>query len=147
MLEEVLDLLQRDLRQIAVVLHLVVALGELRGGNGDDLLIETAFVFHQQHADRAHAHDSARHDGAGIGDQHVAGIAVAGQSVRDEAVVPGITHRRVEEAIDEQCAGFLVHLVFDGLAAHLDLDDDVYFMRRLGAERDCVKTHRTLQIS
>src|SRR5258708_4077611 len=38
-LEEVLDLLQRDVGQIAVGPHLVVALGQLRRGYCDDFLV------------------------------------------------------------------------------------------------------------
>ena len=129
-LEEVLDLLQRDVGQVGVRLHLVVALRQLRRRHRDDLLVAAGFVFHEQHADRAHAHDGAGDDGAGVDDQHVAGIAVIGQRVRDEAVVPGVAHRRVEEAVDHQRAGFLVHLVFDRLAANGDFDDDVDVVRR-----------------
>ena len=63
--------------------------------------------------------------GAGIRDQHVDRVAVVGQRMRDEAVIAGIAHRRVQEAVDEQRAGILVHLVFDRLAADRHLDDDV----------------------
>src|SRR5690349_12408513 len=52
-LEEMLDLLQRDLGKVAVVFHLVVALGELRRGHRDDLLVAAGLVLHQEHADRA----------------------------------------------------------------------------------------------
>ena len=37
--------------------------------------------------------------------------------MRDEAVVPRIAHRRIEKAIHNQGASFLVHFVFDRLAA------------------------------
>ena len=39
--------------------------------------------------DRPHADHRAGRDRARVADQHVAGIAVAGQRVRDEAVVAG----------------------------------------------------------
>ena len=55
-LEEVLDLLQRDLGQIAVVLYLVVALREFRRWHRDDLFVATGFVFHQEYADRPPHH-------------------------------------------------------------------------------------------
>ena len=68
-------------------------------------------------------------------------VAVAGQRVRDEAVIAGIAHRRVEEAVDDQRAGFLVHLVFDRLAADRHLDDDVDVVGRILADRDGVDAH------
>src|SRR5271154_5835470 len=45
-LEEVLDLLQRDVGQVAVGLHLVVALGQLRRRHRDDFLVAAGLVFH-----------------------------------------------------------------------------------------------------
>ena len=140
-LEEVLDLLQRDVGQVGVVLHLVVALGQLRRGHRDDLLVAAGLVLHQEHADRAHVHDGAGHDRAGVGDQHVAGIAVVRQRVRDEAVIAGVAHRRIEEAVDHQRAGLLVHLVFDRLAANRHLDDDVDVIRRVVSDRNRVDAH------
>ena len=77
MLEEVLDLLQCDVRQIAVGFDLVIALGQFRRRHGDDLLVAAGFVFHQQHANRSYAHHGAGEDRAGVGDQHVARIAIA----------------------------------------------------------------------
>src|SRR5690348_12530265 len=61
--------------------------------------------------------------------------------MRDEAVIPGITHRGVEEAVDHQRAGLLVHLVFDRLAADRHLDDDVDLARRIYPDGDGVNTH------
>ena len=63
------------------------------------------------------------HDRARVADEHVDRVAVGRQGVRNEAVIAGIAHRRVEEAVDEQRAGGLVHLVLDGLAADRHLDD------------------------
>ena len=146
-LEEVLDLLQRDVGEVAVSLDLVVALGQLRGRHRDDLLVAAGLVFHQQHADGAHAHHGARHDRAGVGDQHVAGVAVAGQRMRDEAVIAGVAHRRIEEAIDHQRAGFLVHLVFDRLAANRHFDDDVDVVWRIYSDRDGVNAHKGLRLA
>src|SRR6185295_1110554 len=140
----VLDLLQRDVGEIAVIPDLVVALGQLRGRYRNDLLVAAGLVFHQQYADGAHAHHGARHDRTGIGDQHVAGVAVAGQRVRDEPVIAGIAHRRIEEAVDHQRAGFLVHLVFDRLAANRHFDDDVDLARRIDPDSDGVNAHAWL---
>jgi hypothetical protein len=52
------------------------------------------FVVELEHADRAAAHDDAgneRHRGE---HEHVAGVAVVGQRLRDVAVVARVVHRR-----------------------------------------------------
>ena len=68
---------------------------------------------------------------ARVADQHVDRVAVARQRMRHEAVISGIAHRRIEEAVDEQRARRLVHLVFDRLAADRHLDDDVDVVGRI----------------
>ena len=65
--------------------------------------------------------------------------------VRDEAVIARIAHRRVEEAVDDQRAGFLVQFVFDRLAADRHFDDDIDVVRRIYADRDRVDTHGNLR--
>src|SRR6185312_16722289 len=67
--------------------------------------------------------------------------AVAAQGMRDEAVVSGVAHRRIEEAVDEEGARGLVDLVFDRLAAKRHLDDDVEVVGRIAADRDGVDVH------
>ena len=81
------------------------------------------------------------HDRPRVGDQHVDRIAVLRQRVRHEAVVAGIAHRRVQEAVDHQRAGRLVHLVLDRLAADRHLDDDVDVLGRIVADRDGIDAH------
>jgi hypothetical protein len=66
--------------------------------------------------------------------------------VRNEAVVSGIAHRRIEEAVDHQRAGGLVHLVLDRLAADRHLDDDIDLVWRVHPERDRIDTHERLRI-
>jgi hypothetical protein len=111
------------------------------GGHGDDLLVLPRLVLHEEHADRAHAHHGARRDRAGVRDEHVAGVAVARERVRDEAVIARVAHRRVEEAVDDERARRFVHLVLDRLAADRHLDDDVHVVRRVRADRDGVDAH------
>ena len=142
--EEVLDLLHRDLRQIGVVRHLVVAHRRLAARHGDDFFVAAALVLHDEHAHRPAVDDGAGHDGARVADEHVDRIAVERQRVRDEPVVPGVAHRRVEKAIDDQRARSLVHLVFDGLAAHRNLDDDVDVEGRVQSDRNRVEPHHSL---
>jgi hypothetical protein len=108
-LEEVRHLVQRDLRQIGVVEHLFIAFGELWRGHGDDFFILAGIVFHHQHADRTNIDDAAGDERARVADQHVDRIAIARQGVRHEAVIARVAHRGVQEAVDKQCAGFLVH--------------------------------------
>jgi hypothetical protein len=56
--------------------------------------------------------------------------------VRDEAIVRGIEHGGVQEAVDEHGPRFLVDLVFDRSATLRDLDDDIDFVRRIFADLD-----------
>jgi hypothetical protein len=51
---------------------------------------------------------------------------------------------RIEEAVDEERAGFLIHLVFDGLAAERHFDHDVDVVRRVLSNLDRVKAHRAV---
>src|SRR5205807_4180027 len=83
-------------------------------------------------------------DRARVGDDDVARVAVVGQRARDEAVIAGITHRSIEEAVDEQRAARLVHLVFDRFAADRHLDDDIDLVRRFVAIADRVQIHLAL---
>ena len=69
------------------------------------------------------------------------GVAVVRQSVRDEAVIAGIEHRRVEEAVDEDRPRGLVELVFHRHAAERYLDDGVDVVRRIAAGRDELEVH------
>ncbi|EGE56063.1 hypothetical protein RHECNPAF_750022 [Rhizobium etli CNPAF512] len=128
-LEEVLDLLQRDLRKVRIILHLLIAQRQLRRRHGDDLLVLARIVFHLQDADRAHVDDAARNQRAGAGDQDVDRVAVFGQRVRHEAVIARIGHRRIEETIDDQGAGVLVHFILDGMTADRNLDNNVDVFR------------------
>jgi hypothetical protein len=68
-------------------------------------------------------------------------VAVVGERMRHEAVIARIAHRRVQEPVDHQGAGRLVHLVFDRLAADRHLDDDVYVFGRIVADRDGIDAH------
>ncbi len=66
--------------------------------------------------------------------------------MRDEPVIARIEHGGMQEAVDEQGAGGLVHLVFDRLAALRNLDHGVDVVRRVGAGRDAVDVHDTLTL-
>ncbi|MNT03641.1 hypothetical protein D3C72_1381880 [compost metagenome] len=142
--EEVLDLLDQDGGQLTVAGNLGVVGVQLVDRHGQDLLVAAGFVDHLQHADGARADDAARHHRGRVQHDDVAGVAVVRQGVRHEAVVARIVHGGVQEAVDEQGAGFLVHLVLHRQAALRDLDDDVDVPRRIRADRNGFDVHVTL---
>jgi len=61
--------------------------------------------------------------------------------MRHEAVIPGVTHGRVQEAVDHQGTGFLVHLVLDRLSADRHFDDGVHVFGRILADGNGVEVH------
>src|SRR5947209_5114029 len=140
-LKEMLDLLDGDLRHVRDLVDVGVALGQFRHRHGDDLLVAPALVIHLEHADRADIDHRAWHDRPRVGNKHVDRIAVVGKRVRNEAVIAGIAHRRIQEAIDEQHAGRLIHLIFDRFAADRDLNDDIDVFRGIVADRNRLDVH------
>ena len=66
--------------------------------------------------------------------------------MRDKAVVAGIAHRRVEKPIDDQSPGRFVHLVFDGLAADGNLDDDIHIIRGVVSDLDGIDPHNPVSL-
>src|SRR5262249_17410335 len=94
-----------------------------------------------------HGNDGPWNDRPGIGNEDVARVSVRRQRVRNESIVPRIAHRRIEEAVDDERSGFLVHFVFDRLAADRHLDDCVDLLRRISAYRNVIEIHRGLLAS
>src|SRR3984885_10523687 len=74
--EEMLDLLDRDRRQVRVVVYMCVALGKLCRRHGQQLLLAAGFVLHQQNADHPAAHDRAGNDPACVGADPAARVVV-----------------------------------------------------------------------
>ena len=112
-----LDLLGHDRRQIVEIVDLAVIRKGRIDRHGDQFLVAALVVVHQQHADRAHADHRAGNDRRAGDDERVERIAILAQSVRYEAVIGRIAHRRVQDAVDEDRARFLVELIFHRLAA------------------------------
>ena len=108
MLEKMLDPLHGETGQVGVIADLIVAARQLRHRNRDDFFVDTRFVLHAENADRSHRHDGPGDNPALVCDENIDRIAIAGQRVRNEPVIAGIAHRRVEKPIDDQRAGFLV---------------------------------------
>src|SRR6266478_9659222 len=65
--------------------------------------------------------------------------------MRNEPVIAGIAHGGIEKPVDDKRAGFLVHLVFDGLAADRHFDDDIDLARRIDPDRNGVNAHGWLR--
>src|SRR5690606_20886342 len=61
--------------------------------------------------------------------------------VRHVAVVARVAHGRGEDAVDEDRARGLVDLVLDRFGVLRDFDDDVDFVRRIGAGGNEVQAH------
>ena len=59
----------------------------------------------------------------------------------DESVIPWVKHGRVEEAVDVQCSGVLVQLVFDGHSTEWDLYEGVDLLRRIATSGDFAEIH------
>jgi hypothetical protein len=59
----------------------------------------------------------------------------------DESVVPRVEHGRVEKAVDLQCPGVLVQLVFDGHPTEWDLYEGVDLLRRIATGSDFAEIH------
>src|SRR5690606_38390994 len=124
-LEEVLDLLDEQVGQVGVFLHVLVQNAQLVMGYGHQLGIAAAIVGHVQYANRTATDDRARGNRMRGDYQYVQRVAIIGQGVRNEAVVGRVEHRGSHEAIDEQSAGVLVDLVLDRRMVGRDFDGDV----------------------
>ena len=145
MFEEVLDGLQPHGVEVFGLLPLGVDRQDLVDGHGQQLVVAAGLVVHFEHADRATGHHHARNERHGRDHQHVHRVSVICQGLGDVAVVAGIVHRRAHETVHEQGAGFLIHLVLDGVGIHRDFDDDVELFRGLGAGRNVVQAHTRFQ--
>ncbi len=102
--EEMLDLLQHDRRQVATLTHVRIIRKCGIDGHADQLFIAAMFVFKVQHANRARAHNAACDKGRTGNNQRIQRVAIRRQSVRHEAVIRRIAHRRVQDAVHEQRA-------------------------------------------
>ena len=76
-----LDLLDCDVGQIGMGFDRIISLGERSGRDGDDLLVLAFIVLHDKDAYRSGADYRAGNDGAGVGDQNVGRVAIAGEGV------------------------------------------------------------------
>src|ERR1700751_4156823 len=114
---------------------------ELIDRDGKDLFVGSLPILHHQRADRPATNDCSRYDRGRAYDQHIDRVAVLRQGVRHKAVIAGIKHRSMQEAVDEHRPRRFVDLVLDGLAPLRDLDNDVDVVRRCAADRDLGDVH------
>src|SRR5690606_18203942 len=140
-LEEVLDLLDQQLRLVGVFLHVLVQHAQLVMGYGNQLGIAAAIVSHVQHANRAAANDRAGGNRVRGDYQYVQRVAIVGQGVRNETVVGRVEHRGRHETVDEQGVAVLVDLVLDGRMVGRDFDSDVDIVGDVFAGGDLVVAH------
>src|SRR3546814_9564655 len=61
--------------------------------------------------------------------------------MQDKTIIGRIAHGRMQDAVDEQRARFLVELIFDGLAAHRHLNDDIQAVGWIVSDRDQFDIH------
>jgi hypothetical protein len=139
-LEEMLDGLARDRRQLGDFGDVAKLGMDLVVRDADDFRIAPGFVLHVEHADRAHSDHRPCRDRLRHQHQHIGRITVFGQRARDEAVGRGIGHRGEQEAVDHEGAGVLVNLVFHGRAGR-DLDHHIDIVRRVLAGGDFRYVH------
>ncbi len=139
-LEEVLDLLERDFRKIGVIGDLVVT--GVSFGTG------TARIFSSMPP-------SSSIIITPIGRTLMTQPGTSGGCCRSERRADRhpcrayaarnrncrIGHRGIEKAIDDERAGILVHLVLDRLATNRNFNDDVDVFRRVLANGNCIDTH------
>src|SRR5260221_13342585 len=111
---------------------------------GQDLFINAFRVLHQQRPNRTRPEHHAWYYWRGFPYHAVDRVPVLRKSVRDESIVRRVEHRCVQETIDEHRAGFFVDLILDRCATLWNLDNHVYFMRRVAADRDARQTHRAV---
>ena len=122
--EEVHYLVENMSRQaVDVSVDVVGGVGE---GDGNNLVVQLAAVYHAHGADGGDAHQRQRVEGLGAQHQHIQRVAVIGECARNKAVVGGVVGRGVENAVELEHTGLLVHLVFV-LAAlgYLDTGDKI----------------------
>src|SRR5690554_380581 len=139
--KEMLDLLHDDLRQVAAFANrAVIREGRIKR-HAKQFFIAAMFVFKVQHRDRTTTHYTARHEWRARDDQSVEWITIGGQGMRNESVICGVAHRRVQDTIHEQRAGFLVKLIFDRLTANGHFDNHVQGFRRIVADSNFADVH------
>ncbi|CAM2160998.1 hypothetical protein PT2222_90215 [Paraburkholderia tropica] len=140
-LEEVLDLVFQVLGHVVQRLDVRRHRANLVVRHGDQLRVDARLVRHLQHAERARTHDRAGQQRERRDHEHVDGVAVARERLRNETVVDRITHAGADETVDDEHAQILVGFVLDRIALRRNLDDHVEVVRQILAGGDICEAH------
>src|SRR5690606_19271633 len=105
--------------------NVVIQLGQLFVGYGNQLGIAASFVGHVKYANCATADYRARRYRIRSYHQHIQRIAVVGKGVGDKAVVGRVEHWSSHKTIHYQSVGFGIDFVLDWGVVGRDFDDDV----------------------
>jgi hypothetical protein len=108
---------RRHFRAFAVGIELGIL-----GGDGDDFVVLFAGIDHGHQADGAGVDDGQRDDRFLAEHEHVERVVVFGEGLRNETVVRGIVHGRIENAVEFDQATRLVEFVLHA-GAEGNLDD------------------------
>src|ERR1700730_19305031 len=87
---------------------------ELIDRDGKDLLVGSLLILHHQRTDRTATHDRSRHYCGRTDDQYVDRTPVLRQGMRHKAVIAGIKHCGMQEAVDEHPPDALSSSYFTG---------------------------------
>jgi len=86
--------------------------------------VDAMLIGHVQQTDRPRRHRAARESALIDDDQGIEGIAVLGQGVGHETVVSRVVHRGVQDPVQPDPVGVVIHLVLVATAPR-DLHHDI----------------------
>ena len=98
-------------------------------------------ILEVEHADGARFHHAACDKGAACDHEGIQRVAIGRQCVRHKTVIGWIAHRRMQDAVHEQSAAFLIKFILHRFAASGHFDDDIQIVRRIFAGGDFVDLH------
>ena len=141
MFEEVTDLIEHVGRNVVGGLPLGVAQANLAHRNGQNLPVDTAFVFHHEHGNGTATANGTGHQREGRQNTHVNRVTVVGDRLRNVAIVAGIVHRRADEAVNKQGTRLFVHFILDRSGIGRNFNNHIKVARQIAAGGHSGKTH------
>src|SRR5262245_36063691 len=126
---DLLEIMRGEVGDVEVLVMLGVVTRD-----GEDLVVRLTAIQHLEHADRAYVDLAPGERRLVDAHENVERISVLVQRARNEPVIAGIVHRRVQHAIELERTVFLVELVLVSAPAR-DLDYRGDFLGRTGAWR------------
>jgi len=127
----VFDLFTQDFRNISQFFNAIVGWIQFVYRHRKDLFVGPMLVLHEQRSHRTASNHRARHHRNLRPHHRVAGVAIFGECVGNEAVVGRIVHGGVKEAIYEHRTRNFVELGLDRNAAFRNLEHNVNFVGRV----------------